>query len=264
MAEDDKNEYGDEYQFSDLDVISPDSVEEENVAPSSVERRVNTGNNLRRNALIVVIIVIMLMLAYKFLGPLFTKKPQSDAVPSLASTAEAPPQPIQPQIQPVTPVAPPQVQPTVSEDNSQITQRLSALELSQQNLRSEMDSMNSQLATINSNINDLTTKLTQLNQSLTVIVAKVEEQSKQIAVCTVHAKPKPVHKIVIRRPPPPSYFIQAVIPGRAWLIAQNGSTITVREGTQIAGYGVVKLIDSSQGRIITSSGRIIRFSQQDS
>ncbi|HAF87135.1 MAG TPA: type IV secretion protein IcmG, partial [Legionellales bacterium] len=61
-----------------------------------------------------------------------------------------------------------------------------------------------------------------------------------------------------------SYYIKAVIPGRAWLIAANGSTLTVSEGTNIKGYGMVKLIDSTQGRILTSSGRVIRFSQQDS
>ena len=60
------------------------------------------------------------------------------------------------------------------------------------------------------------------------------------------------------------YYIQAVIPGRAWLVSSQGLTITVREGTSVPGYGIVKLIDPNQGRILTSSGRTITFSQQDS
>jgi intracellular multiplication protein IcmG len=60
------------------------------------------------------------------------------------------------------------------------------------------------------------------------------------------------------------YNIQAVIPGRAWLIATNGATLTVSQGTAIPGYGIVKLIDPVQGKVTTSSGQIIRFSQEDS
>ncbi|KTD13336.1 type IVB secretion system protein IcmG/DotF [Legionella jamestowniensis] len=273
VDDDDKNEYSDEYQFSDLDVISPDT-NEETTSSDAVKKESNT--NIRRNALVAVIVIIIAMLAYKFLGPLFTKKPQSaDTVPSLATTSTSQPAtlaPQQPQVQTVTPselpppveTTPPVTQPTPTVDTTEITQRLSALEVNQQNLRSEMDSLNSQLATINTNLNALATKIAQLNQTLTVIVTRVEEQSKEISVLTIRTKPKPVRKVVIKAPPPPSYFIQAIIPGRAWLIAQNGSTITVREGTQVAGYGVIKLIDSRQGRVLTSSGRVIRFSQQDS
>ena len=73
-----------------------------------------------------------------------------------------------------------------------------------------------------------------------------------------------VHHINKPSAPPIHYYIQAVIPGRAWIIATNGSTLTVREGTNIAGYGIVRLIDPLDGRIVTSSGQIIRFSQEDS
>ncbi|KTC86353.1 type IVB secretion system protein IcmG/DotF [Legionella brunensis] len=277
MVDDDKeekNEYGDEYQFSDLDVISPDAAEEDAATQTPAAKKGEGSTNIRRNALVAVVIIVVVMLAYKFLGPLFTKKPQTSDVPPIAATTsqQITPQP-QPQEQPVvTPTEPPPtaqtttpvVQPPPSEDNSQINQRLSALEVSQQNLRSEMDAVNSQLATINTNLNALATKIAQLNQALTVIVARVEEQSKEMAIITLRTKPKTLKRIVVKAPPPPTYFIQAIIPGRAWLIAQNGSTITVREGTQIAGYGVVKMVDSRQGRVVTSSGRVIRFSQQDS
>ncbi|MBA3536672.1 MAG: type IV secretion protein IcmG, partial [Tatlockia sp.] len=87
----------------------------------------------------------------------------------------------------------------------------------------------------------------------------------EIVLLTEKAKPKPVRRrLIVKSAPRLMYFIQAIIPGRAWLIATNGSTITVREGTRIAGWGVVKLIDPIQGRVLTSSGRIIRFSQRDS
>ncbi|KTD18372.1 type IVB secretion system protein IcmG/DotF [Legionella jordanis] len=278
MAEDDINEYNEEYHFSDLDALEPEPGAEERVSTTTVEKR-QTSTNLRRNAIIAIVVIVLLMLAYKFLGPLFTKKPPSDLVPPMNTTA----QPITPAptVTDIPPVTQPAAQPvqeqtttTVSTQSSpanissnelsQINQRLSTLEANQQNLRSEMDSLNNQLATVNSNINQLADKMAQLNQTFTILVSRVEQQSKELTILSVRAKPKVVKRVVIKTPPPPTYFIQAVIPGRAWLIAQNGSTITVREGTRVAGYGVVKLIDSRQGRVITSSGRVIRFSQQDS
>ena len=60
------------------------------------------------------------------------------------------------------------------------------------------------------------------------------------------------------------YYIQAVIPGRAWLIATNGSTLTVREGSTIPGYGIVRKIDPNLGKVFMSTGKVIRFSQLDS
>ncbi|MDI9817886.1 MULTISPECIES: type IVB secretion system protein IcmG/DotF [unclassified Legionella] len=263
---DDKNEYNDEYQFSDLDVISPDSTDEDTQVAGGTAAGETRKVNVRRNALIAVIIIVIVMLAYKFLGPVFTgKTPPDSSVPPLTT---ATPQPPAPQIQPITPApivqAPPPVAPSPTVDSPQINQRLSALELSQQNLRSEMDSVNNQLNSISANFSELASKIAELNQTLTVLASKVEQQSNEIAILTVRTKPKPVKRVVIRRPPPPTYYIQAIIPGRAWLIAQNGSTITVREGTKVVGYGVIKLIDSRQGRVLTSSGRMIRFSQQDS
>ncbi len=208
------------------------------------------------------------MLIYELWGAFFSKKTtdtEATTVPPI-TTATPQPTPTQPPVTvPVQPVAPPPTTPVQSGlDNAQITQKLSALEVSQQNLRSEVNALNDQLSGISSNVNELTTKITDLNQMLTTLAAKVDQQSSQIAILTARTAPKPPPRVVHRGPPRPVYYIQAVIPGRAWLIATNGSTLTVREGTQIAGYGVVKLIDARQGRVITSSGQVIRFSQQDS
>lgn len=269
MADDDKEEYGDEYQFADLDVISPDSSDgdEGSSGEASPAKKQSEGGrkDIRRNALIVVGLVILAMLIYEFWGVFFSKKTDADTTTVPPITAAPPqPTPIQPVTTPVQPVAPPTTPIQAGPDNSQITQKLSALELSQQNLRSEVTALNDQLSGINTNMNELTTKITDLSQMLTTLAAKVDQQSNQIAILTTRTAPKPVPRVVHRGPPPRVYHIQAVIPGRAWLIATNGSTLTVREGTQIPGYGVVKLIDARQGRVITSSGQVIRFSQQDS
>ena len=272
----DNNEYNDEYELADFDNPEPLNQEKSNYSakPPATSSPPSSLDNVRRNASVVIVLIILLMLGYKFWTSFSKKKTATtSSVPSLATTAVTqPPPPLAPQetVQPVQqPVPPVQTTPAVVEvpkaENSELNQQLSALEMSQQTVRSQVDAMSNQLENLNANLNRLTDKIATLDQLMNTLAAKVEQQTNQMAFLIERAKPKPIRQVVVKAlPRPPLYYIQAIIPGRAWLIATNGSTITVREGTQIAGYGVVKLIDPNQGRVLTSSGQVIRFSQQDS
>lgn len=171
-----------------------------------------------------------------------------------------PPEPVQPQ--PIVQQQPPAVQ----ENDTALQQKVASIEASQQTVQSEVSSMSQQVGNVNNNVNALNAQITKLNQMITDLNTQVVKQSEVINVLMERTKPKPVKRVVRVRTVAPQiiYYINAVIPGRAWLIGTNGSTLTVREGTKIAGYGTVKLIDSMQGRVLTSSGRVIRFSQEDS
>lgn len=160
------------------------------------------------------------------------------------------------------PVTPP---PVIAENPSpMINQKLSTLEVTQQSMRSEVDAVNTQLGGLNTNVTALSNQIVQLNQTIAALSAKLDEQSAVIEKLTVKAKRKVMSHKVKKAQTPFRYYLQAVIPGRAWLIATNGSTLTVREGTKIPRYGVVKLIDPLQGRVLMSSGQVIKFSQADS
>ena len=258
----------DEYQFADLDVINNELTEDVDNTVSAKDSspfgEQNEGKpNILRNALIAVVLVIAAMLIYKFMGSFFTKKtPVTASAPDIMPIVKQPPVVVE---QP--PVAAPVQAPSQpSPDYAELNQKISSLDLNQQTLRSDMNGMNNQLGGINSNINNLNAKIADLSQLVATLSSKVEEQSNQIAHLLVvrTAPPKISHVVKRVTVPQLSYYIQAAIPGRAWLIASNGSTLTVREGTNIVGYGRVKLIDPNQGRVLTSSGRVIRFSQQDS
>lgn len=261
------NEYDDEYQFDDLDKSVNEHEEKLDSQPSTQAKQDST--NIRRNALIVAGLFVLLLLGYKFIGSFFSAKKTPQAIPSLPVTdlkpapitAVAPvPQPQEPPVQTTSPVVP---QP--STDNTIINQKLSAFEANQQDLRQDLNTVNSKLGTVTTTVNDLTEKIAQLSQLMTELNAKLDKQSQEIVLLTERTKPKLVkRKVVVKTAPRLLYFIQAIIPGRAWLIATNGSTLTVREGTRIAGWGVVKLIDPIQGRVLMSTGQVIRFSQQDS
>ncbi|ETO92533.1 type IVB secretion system protein IcmG/DotF [Legionella oakridgensis] len=264
----DNDQYNDEYQFSDLDALSPEPVEEtqqgtRTVPPADRKGNLFASGNLKRNVLIVVGMIILAMIVYKFLGSFFadrkTTTPGDVAVaPSTPIPEQPAPTPLPQQVQPIQPVASP-----VAVDPN-MAQKLSALEVTQQSMRSEVSSMSNQLGGVNSNVNELAAHLSQLNQAITALNAKIDEQSQEIEQLMARTKPKPAPRLVRKMVPVKKYYIQAVIPGRAWLISSNGTTLTVREGSIVPGYGLVKLIDPNQGRVMTSSGQIIRFSQSDS
>ncbi|KTD05650.1 type IVB secretion system protein IcmG/DotF [Fluoribacter gormanii] len=272
MADNDQN---DEYKFEELDSLENESLDtsEFDTKSSAPARSVGMDpqKNVKRNALIAVGVIVFAMLMYKFIGGMFSKStpPKESITP--APVAELTPTPPQPVTQiPPEPVQPkPVVQqqpPVVQVNNAALEQKVASIEASQQSVQSEVSSMNQQVGNVNNNVNALNAQITKLNQMISDLNNQVVKQSEVINVLIERTKPKPVKKIIRPRPLAPQiiYYINAVIPGRAWLIGTNGSTLTVREGTKIAGYGTVKLIDSMQGRVLTSSGRVIRFSQEDS
>lgn len=274
----DKDQLNDEYQFADLDSINPGVADDSIITDEKVtvekERTFSPTDNIRRNALIVIVVVILAMLIYKFLGSYFAEKklaaektaalrsPAPVAVVTQPAVTQEAAQPSSPLTQPSE--LPQQPLPSPStHDDVELNQKLSVLEVSQQSMSTEVSTITNQLGGLNGNINTLSSQIAQLNQTIVALSAKVESQAQTIEILT-HPKPIKVKHRVRVGVPVTRYYIQAVIPGRAWLISPNGATLTVREGTSIPGYGKVKLIDPNQGRVITSSGQVIRFSQEDS
>ncbi len=261
----------DEYRFVELDNPNDEQMSEEERVPesSSFSGGFQSQKNIKRNALIAIAVIILLMFLYKVLGYVRSEKKEAVVVQKT-------------QQQPATPVAfssPPAKQAIVSapivntttitssasSNNSALTQKVNALELSQQSIQTDMSSISQQVNTFNNNISNVNNQLNNLQQVINNLSTQLEKQSQEIALLTEKAKPKKVLKHSSHLAMPTiSYAIQAIIPGRAWLIASNGSTITVREGTKVNGYGTVNLIDALEGRVLTSSGKVIRFSQEDS
>lgn len=268
MADNDQN---DEYKFTELDSLDNDSMEHEYVAgdqSSSIEEPKPHKKDVKRNALIVVGLVILVMVLYKLIGGFFSGKSTTEAkgnIPAAPVASEPMPQ-TQPVHSELVPSPIEQVQPAVREDNSILRQKVDSIESNQQNVQSQVSSMNEQVGNVNNNVSNLTAQIDKLNQTLNDLTSQLSRQSAEINLLMERTKPKPIKRIIrpFRQGQVNIYYINAVIPGRAWLIGTNGSTLTVREGTKITGYGVVKLIDPMEGRVLTSSGRIIQFSQEDS
>lgn len=255
MADYDKDK--DEYHYVDIDA-SPDPIED----PSSTfqEKRPGLPTYVNRYVVGAILTVIFFLLIYFFLfSPVPEKSVDMQPLPSSMPSAVQ-----------TLPIAEPVVIQTNSPPpttNSQLDDKLSTLEANQQSTQSGVSSLSNQVSGINNNLSTLTDKVTQLNQSVSELVTRLEEQSRELErLMAKKSSPPKFHRAVRHKsvPASPRYYIQAVIPGRAWLIGRNGATLTVSEGAIIPGYGMVKLIDPNQGRVLTSSGMVIRFSQQDS
>ncbi len=267
MVDNDQN--NEEYQFSDLEALNPEynqANEESMDYESPITTEEGSNNRFWRNIIITVSVVVLAMLAYKFLGSRWGTDKPAATVPATTPVQEPKfEQPVIPK-----PVEKPASKPEkASEPESDaiktIKKKVGQIALSQQNISSEMNITSNQLNEVNSSIDGLKKQIEQLNNTISQLNQELSQQSNELAALKMRLRPKPVSRPaaarVVRKPV--VYNIQALIPGRAWLIASNGSTITVSEGSSVPGYGSVKLIDPVQGLILTSSGRMIRFSQQD-
>ncbi len=266
MADNDQN--NDEYEFADLDTINsdPDEVDGQiandgEVKSDSSELMSFTKNSVVRNSIIVVGIIIVLLILYKIIASFYTEK---DIVtkPSVSANIKEFHPPVVNKMPAPAAIA---VAPTVALEES-MNQKLLALEDTQQSNKASLANVNDKLGGVSTNIDSMVTKMNELTSVITNLNAKIDEQAHEIEQLSIKHEEtrKIVQRKVIKTKNLAKYNIQAIIPGRAWLIAKNGATLTVREGTDIAGYGMVKLIDPNQGRVITSSGVVIKFSQDDS
>lgn len=278
----DKHDYDEDgYQFTDPESQNPmdedplsgsgyyedplrnQSTDDDVPSHAAYQGRETGKKNVLRNAIIVILLILFFMLAYTYLLPLFKKEP--DIIPAKKTETPAPVT----KMEPAPEVKPEYVAPPPPQSLNNVDEKLNNLDQGQQSVRMEMNTLTSQLSSIQNNMSTLSAQLGRQNEMLTQLSQTVTEQAQIIAMLNARLqeakKPAPsvvskprIKKILIH------YFLKAIVPGRAWLVASNGSTLTVREGTSIPGYGVVKLIDAQQGRVVMRSGRVIRFSPDDS
>jgi intracellular multiplication protein IcmG len=282
MADDDQQKNQDEYQFADLDVLgteqdtaaSPDDefvddVEEGVSSPPGRGRLDNLDpkvvDTLRKGG-IAIVALLLVLITYKSVTGFFTSKTQEKSTASVASTV------VNKSVS-KTPI--PASRPITTNNNllnasdNNTTAGVASLKKNQTQIESELSNIQTQVSTVTQNMSDLSAKMADVQQTMLVLSERLEQQSQQmVRVQTMSrsrrvtsSKPSPRSK---QAAPKPVYFIQAIIPGRAWLMSSDGSSLTVSRGSPVPGYGAVRLVNAKVGRVFTSSGRVIKFSQADS
>lgn len=258
MADDRKN-YNEEYQYADIDLAQ--EAEQEPPIVDEVEqptrRRLNVGS-LAKKILIPVFVIVAIYLVYQFIGPDNTNT-SSDVDFAQAQTSNN-------NNQAATGT-------TTSGATSSISQNVAtslaqsdlALEGQVDRLKSTQSQLNAQMKTMTDNVKSLSDRYSGMQSQLNDIQSSIKELNNKVT------KPAPVVSKAVKRTPhrylPPAprvtYSLKALVPGRAWLQASNGGTVTVKVGDQLQGYGIVTAIEPVQGWVATSSGKYIGYGSDD-
>lgn len=259
----DNKNFEEEYQYVEEPEFEPIDVEAETVSSDKPSETKENHHNyaeklsslirepsIKRNSLIAVLVLFFLLSLLKCAGR-----------PAIQRETNSP-----------LPIPEKQI------SNSQTNVGLAPIQDNQlQNLFEMQRNMQNNLAAVNEKLNQLNTQLNNLNsnnqmlqQELGQLVSKLQsmQQSMEEAIAAAKARPQirtSVHSERVYRPSMPKihYYVQAIIPGRAWLVNSRGQTTTLRVGSPLPGYGVVKAIDAQQGRVLMSTGKIFVFNPAD-
>jgi intracellular multiplication protein IcmG len=266
----------DEYQFADLDGLGTESLdpvlEEDDAAIEAAGEGVSSPPGRGRldpqmmkiikKGVLAVGGLILFLFIYKLITSFFAVPPEAahKNIPVAAKKAL--------RVESITPKAPMPVQAS-NEALNYTDKKVNALEQERGRLNADLLTMHQQIRDVTQTVSNMTASLDEIKQSMEQISEKMDQQSQQMVrlqsinrakrIASTQKSKKVTPKVEQTR-----YFIQAVIPGRAWLMSTKGTMLTVSRGSEVPGYGDVRLINPKLGRIFTSSGRIIKFSQADS
>lgn len=137
----------------------------------------------------------------------------------------------------------------------------STVELSKKNaesLKSLQDQVSKQVTSSQSNATALRSDIADLAGTVKALSAQVTKL--QASMTSLAKKQKQMElKRLANDPVHANMYVQAVVPGRAWLKNASGKTSTVSVGTKVKGFGVVTSINPANGTVATSSGQVIRY-----
>ena len=174
---------------------------------------------------------------------------------------------------PVAPPLTPQQEARLSPESKMIVERLVSLEEENAKLINQLHNdyasklasfeaqdqgVQDQIKTLNSRISSMESEMTQLLQTIN----KQQQENNGSSVVTSPSPPEgspsfnlpPTSSITPATNRSGGYAVQAIIPGRAWLRASNGETVTVAEGDVLKRLGRVTKIDPYDGTIQIDTG----------
>lgn len=143
-----------------------------------------------------------------------------------------------------------------TQDSQQEMKALDALKSSVSDRASEITNVQMQLQALQSTVSDLKDS----QQSLLATVADLNKSVNQLhqSLTAEHQKEKKAKEAA-----PIIYHIRAIVPGRAWIVDQNGNARSVAVGDKLPQYGKIVHILADRGVVATSSGKVIEFNQNE-
>lgn len=229
-----------EYHFADLEDFeeAPAAVTPPPPTSPSFKDRIlalmQGGGKVRRMVLILIGSIIVVLLITKIAN--FFSTPTPPVIKPKPEVVQEPPS---------TPSLESEFQRVLAENNRRHEEVVDKLQKKIAESDSKMSAMQFQLDSANHTIEKLTKQLTEKPK-------EALPPPKKEKVVVVPAKPKL-----------PLYYIQAMVPGRAWLSGSGGTPLTVSVGDELPGYGVVSIIDVNSGTVIMDQGQRITYHPND-
>lgn len=262
-----------EYQFSDEE--SAHKYESPAAASSSsiVEGGDKGGARTKKLILIIIGLIIGAFCLYKLYG-LFTVAPsKTPLAPTQTQPASPPVSAVSPVAQKSEQITSPPVLPEEKLEHENLKEKVSSLEQSmiqnsktQENLQNQIGGISSAITEIQSNIAMLTQQINAIAQQKSDIDAKLKEKAEAVRKADVAKKSVKKSSYYYgkkKKQTYASYYVKAMIQGRAWLISSAGAILTVSTGDQLPGYGQIQEINPDKGIVMTSSGKVINFMPRD-
>lgn len=150
----------------------------------------------------------------------------------------------------------------------QLQQTIQDLSNQNQNYQAQVSSLQNSLVGMQQHLDEYTKNMEKklseltvaLNQNFYALHAELDKLEPQVQhaakyVTKVESAKKRVEALNKRK----HFNVQALLPKRAWLRADDGTTITVNVGQEVPGYGTVSSIDVSTGTVATSTGEVFHF-----
>ena len=252
MKKDDHKSKGDEeYQYPSEEYVmdaAPQQQEEEVAVETKppLSRVGSIACILRNNRRVVAVVVVAVvaLIAFKLFGMHDQSK---KAVKPKQATIH------QPVMQ-----APP-----VQRLSMPATGQLNGLKQDTQTNETAINRLENQVQGLQSQLSQAEAQRTQLNQSMVVLLGQVKNLSSKVSAATAPKIVKKSEKPSAPPPPPVVYHLKAIVPGRAWIVSNDGLSESVSVGDTVDQYGKVQAVDANRGMVMTSSGKVIDYGSND-
>lgn len=241
MKNDNRNTMGDdEYQYPNEEYVTETApIEETEPVKKAPNFFVQWVQNNKRLALVILIVLLMLI-GFKLLG----LRNHTVIVPT-----------------PKPAVAEVVVPPVTTEPTAMVPSALDRLQQANEKNQTTINQLQAQVQDLRNSLAQNATVQSQLNQSMTALTAEV----KQLATL-VQDSQKPVVKVkkaAVLPSPPLVFHLRAIVPGRAWIVSNDGLSESVTTGDSVPQYGTVQVVDANRGMVLTSSGKVISYGEND-
>ncbi len=142
-------------------------------------------------------------------------------------------------------------------DNSVISGKIDYLAQQIEKSQSQVAQLSNQVAQLNRELSQAQADQKGMKSAVFLLSKKVDALSGVVA--SMHKKPAAPHKKAAQSAPKVTYYVRALMPGRAWLMGSDGVSTSVTVGSQLLGYGRVTMIHVQTGQVSTSTGKVFSY-----